>query len=131
LPSFIVNDFPSIKTRQTATEFLSPKNQQGTSRMDIDTIEQRNVFTRRIHAGKRTYFFDVKTTKSGTDFYIVITERSRIAGKTDGRKKQRIFLYKEGFDKFQQAVSDAVAYTTQLCLKVTKGGGSHAEPNGR
>lgn len=56
------------------------------------------VYSEKIRAGKRTYFFDVRATRSN-DYYITITESKR---KFNGRgyDKHKIFLYKEDFNKF-------------------------------
>jgi len=43
-------------------------------RFQLDTNYKDEIYTKRVRAGKRTYFFDVKTTKSEKDFYITITE---------------------------------------------------------
>lgn len=69
---------------------------------------QENVFSRRVRAGKRTYFFDVKATKSVKDLYIVITESRRVG--EEQYDKHKIFLYKEDFSKF----ADALAETTRF-----------------
>ena len=53
-------------------------------------------------AGKRTYFFDVKSTKSEKDYYITITESKRVGD--DEYEKHKIFLYKEDFEKFREAL---------------------------
>jgi hypothetical protein len=50
------------------------------------------IFTKRVRAGKRTYFFDVKSTKSEKDFYITITESKRVGD--DDYEKHKLFLYK-------------------------------------
>jgi hypothetical protein len=54
----------------------------------METLEtaQDNLFTRRIRAGKRTYFFDVKATKSAKDFYVVITESRRVSEERSMRR---------------------------------------------
>jgi hypothetical protein len=71
------------------------------------------IFTKRVRAGKRTYFFDVKSTKSEKDFYITITESKRV-GDTD-YEKHKIFLYKEDFEKFRDALAETVVFVqTQL-----------------
>lgn len=63
-----------------------------------------------MRAGKRTYFFDVKSTR-GNDFYLTITE-SRRHPQGDGftYEKHKMFLYKEDFDKFLGALQEAVDY---------------------
>ncbi|MFA6467685.1 MAG: DUF3276 family protein [Bacteroidota bacterium] len=72
------------------------------------TEKKEEVFSRRVRAGKRTYFFDVKATKSEKDFYITITESKKIA--EDEFKKHKIFLYKEDFEKFADALAEAVDF---------------------
>ena len=64
------------------------------------------VYTRRDYAGKRTYFLDVKSTRSGDDFFVTITERKRLQG--GGQKKFRVFLYKEDFGEFVRALHDVI-----------------------
>jgi Protein of unknown function (DUF3276) len=79
------------------------------------------IFTKRVRAGKRTYFFDVKSTKSEKDFYITITESKRVG--EDEYEKHKIFLYKEDFDKFKEALEETVEHVqTQLLdqMEVTK-----------
>lgn len=66
------------------------------------------VYSRRVPAGKRTYFFDVKTTRSGEDFFVTITESKRID--EERYEKHKIFLYKEDFGKFVAALHDVVAH---------------------
>lgn len=66
------------------------------------------IFTKRVRAGKRTYFFDVKSTKSEKDFYITITESKRIG--EEEYEKHKIFLYKEDFEKFEDALSETVEH---------------------
>ncbi|MCF8340397.1 MAG: PUR family DNA/RNA-binding protein [Chitinophagaceae bacterium] len=68
-----------------------------------------SVYSKRIRAGKRrTYFFDVRTTK-GNDYYLTITE-SRKRFNDDGYDRHKIFLYKEDFNKFIKALDEAVTY---------------------
>jgi hypothetical protein len=66
------------------------------------------IFTKRVRAGKRTYFFDVKSTKSEKDFYITITESKRVG--EDEYEKHKIFLYKEDFEKFSEALNETVDF---------------------
>lgn len=66
-----------------------------------------SVYSKRIRAGKRrTYFFDVRTTR-GNDYYLTITE-SRKRFNDDGYDRHKIFLYKEDFNKFLKALNEAV-----------------------
>ena len=77
--------------------------------------QERNtedVYSKPVRAGKRTYFFDVKTTKGNNDYYLTITESKRRQDR-DGSfiyDKHKIFLYKEDFEKFQDGLSEAVQY---------------------
>lgn len=68
-----------------------------------------SVYSKRIRAGKRrTYFFDVRATR-GNDYYITITE-SRKKFNEDGYDRHKIFLYKEDFNKFLKALTEAVDF---------------------
>lgn len=77
--------------------------------------QERNtedVYSKPVRAGKRTYFFDVKSTKGNNDFYLTITESKRRTER-DGSftyDKHKIFLYKEDFDKFAEGLEEAVHY---------------------
>ncbi len=68
-----------------------------------------SVYSKRIRAGKRrTYFFDVRATRSN-DYYLTITE-SRKKFNEEGYDRHKIFLYKEDFNKFIKALTEAVDY---------------------
>ena len=73
------------------------------------------IFTKRVRAGKRTYFFDVKSTKSEKDFYITITESKRVGD--DEYEKHKIFLYKEDFEKFREALAETVEHVQTNLLE--------------
>lgn len=66
------------------------------------------IYSQRVRAGKRTYFFDVKSTRSN-DYYLTITESKR-RYRDEGYfyEKHKIFLYKEDFDKFLEALKSTV-----------------------
>lgn len=70
-----------------------------------------NIFTSAVKAGKRTYYFDVKETKNG-ERYITLTERKRRYNDDGSFKveKHKIFLYKEDFDKFADALDDVIEF---------------------
>ena len=71
-----------------------------------------DVYSKRVPAGKRTYFFDVKATRGNNDYYLTITESKRRQDR-DGNfiyDKHKIFLYKEDFEKFADGLNEAVAY---------------------
>ncbi len=73
-----------------------------------------DVYSKVVRAGKRTYFFDVKATRSG-DYYLAITE-SRKRTNRDGTQvfeKNKIFLYKEDFAKFADGLENAMSYVRE------------------
>lgn len=78
--------------------------------------EQKEIFSERVRAGKRTYFFDVKATRSN-DYYLTITESKRLY-KDDGHtyEKHKIFLYKEDFNKFVTALNQTVNHVKEELL---------------
>ncbi|MBI1804200.1 MAG: DUF3276 family protein [Ignavibacteriae bacterium] len=83
----------------------------------LDTINNENLFSRRVRAGKRTYFFDVRATRSARDFYVIITESRRIGEKQ--YEKHKLFLYKEDFQKFTDALTETIGTIEQeFLLKV-------------
>lgn len=70
--------------------------------------DREEIFSKKVKAGKRTYFFDVKATR-GNDFYLTITEsKRRMDGENFSYEKHKIFLYKEDFFKFVSALNEAV-----------------------
>ena len=77
------------------------------------------IYSQRVRAGKRTYFFDVKATRSN-DYYLTITESKR-RYKEDGYfyEKHKVFLYKEDFNKFLEALQHTVEHIkTELLPEV-------------
>lgn len=79
--------------------------------MAYDNNEKRmeSVYSKRIRAGKRrTYFFDIRATRSN-DYYLTITE-SRKKFNEDGYDRHKLFLYKEDFNKFIKALTEAVDF---------------------
>lgn len=75
---------------------------------EFENKEREEVFSKKVRAGKRTYFFDVKATRSG-DYYLTLTESKKRL--EDGVfVKHKIFLYKEDFDKFTEGLTETVEY---------------------
>lgn len=75
---------------------------------EFDKQERDEVFSKRVRAGKRTYFFDVKATRSG-DYYLTLTESKKRF--EDGVFiKHKIFLYKEDFEKFTEGLKESMEY---------------------
>jgi hypothetical protein len=76
--------------------------------MAESNFDREEVFSKKVRAGKRTYFFDVKATR-GDEYYITITESTR-KFEDGGFVKHKIFLYKEDFNKFNEAFTETVNY---------------------
>ena len=75
---------------------------------DFDNKEREEVYSKKVRAGKRTYFFDVKATRSN-DYYVTVTESKKRL--EDGVFiKHKIFLYKEDFEKFAEGLKETVDY---------------------
>jgi len=73
---------------------------------------REELYSKAVRAGKRTYFFDVKATKSD-DKYITITESKRRFDNEEGKfmyDKHKIFLFKEDFEKFLDGFQHAVGF---------------------
>lgn len=65
------------------------------------------IYARVLRAGKRTYFFDVRSTRAG-DYYLTITESKKVEG--EGYQKHKIYLYKEDFGFFKELLDDVTEY---------------------
>ncbi|MBM3430534.1 MAG: DUF3276 family protein [Bacteroidetes bacterium] len=77
--------------------------------------DQNEIYSKVVRAGKRTYFFDIKSTKSN-DLYITLTESKKTFGEDgDGNyQKHKIFLYKEDFEKFREGLDDVLTKIEEL-----------------
>lgn len=76
--------------------------------------DKSEVYSKAVRAGKRTYFFDVKTTK-GNELYLTLTESKKSS--VDGREsyqKHKIFLYKEDFEKFREGLLETLDKIDEL-----------------
>lgn len=74
-------------------------------------MEREEIFSKVMRAGRRTYFFDVRSTRAG-DYYLTITESKKFTN-DDGSfhyKKHKIYLYKEDFDEFKDALNEMTDY---------------------
>lgn len=83
--------------------------------MDDGMNNREDLYSMSVRAGKRTYFFDVKSTK-GRDLYMTITESKRRYA-DDGKffyEKHKLFLYKEDFDKFREGLEAAIEKINEL-----------------
>jgi hypothetical protein len=73
------------------------------------------VYSKAVRAGKRTYFFDVKSTRSN-DLFLTITESRKYFNEkgAPAYQKHKIFLYKEDFEKFEEGLKETLAKIQQM-----------------
>tara|TARA_A200000113_G_C8820685_1_gene340358 strand:+ start:689 stop:1075 length:387 start_codon:yes stop_codon:yes gene_type:complete len=70
-----------------------------------------DIFSKFVRAGRRTYFFDVRSTKAG-DYYLTISESKKFTN-DDGTfyfKKHKIYLYKEDFENFSNVLGEMTKF---------------------
>ncbi len=73
--------------------------------------DAEDIYSKILRAGRRTYFFDVRSTKAG-DYYLTISESKKFTNE-DGSfyfKKHKIYLYKEDFQGFNELLSEMIKY---------------------
>ena len=78
---------------------------------EMDGKFRQEIYSKSVRAGKRTYFFDVKSTRKD-EYYLTITE-SKKRYEQDGKyhfEKHKIFLYKEDFEKFANGLNEVVDF---------------------
>lgn len=76
-----------------------------------ELMDQEEIFSKVLRAGRRTYFFDVRSTKA-SDYYLTITESKKFTH-DDGSfhyKKHKIYLYKEDFQSFRENMEEMMDY---------------------
>ena len=80
-----------------------------------DNRDREELYSVRVRAGKRTYFFDVKETR-GKDLYMTITESKRNFDNSGNvsYSKHKLFLYREDFEKFEAGFIDATDKIKEL-----------------
>ena len=76
-----------------------------------DNRDMEEIFSKKVRAGRRTYFFDVRSTRAG-DYYMTLTESKRDFNEdgTPFYKKHKIYLYKEDFANFKEALNEVSDY---------------------
>lgn len=78
---------------------------------DKGRVDNEEIYSKVLRAGRRTYFFDVRSTKAG-DYYLTITESKKFTN-DDGSfhyKKHKIYLYKEDFIEFRDLLEEMTDY---------------------
>ena len=76
---------------------------------------QEEIFSKRVRAGKRTYFLDIKATRNN-DYYITITESKRSKFDDGNFVKMKIHLYKEDFNKFSDGLAETIGHVKTTLL---------------
>jgi len=85
--------------------------------LNKNTMEEKkynaadDIYSKILRAGRRTYFFDVRSTKAG-DYYLTISESKKFTNE-DGSfyfKKHKIYLYKEDFQGFSDLLNEMTQY---------------------
>ena len=93
-------------------EELENKDQEKVQSDVHQGSDRQEIFSKSVRAGKRTYFFDVKSTRAG-EFYLTITESKRRFSNDQGKffyEKHKLFLYKEDFDKFFEGLNTSINF---------------------
>ena len=76
-----------------------------------EILDNEEIFSKVLRAGRRTYFFDVRATRAN-DYYLTITESKKFIH-DDGSfhyKKHKIYLYKEDFEMFKDILNEMTNY---------------------
>lgn len=79
--------------------------------MEENMYPNQDLYSNSVRAGKRTYFFDVKSTRDGS-YYLIVTESKKVT-RPNGDfnfEKHKIFLYKEDFEKFTEGLGNALRF---------------------
>ncbi|MBF25993.1 MAG: DNA-binding protein [Flavobacteriales bacterium] len=76
-----------------------------------ENYDREEIFSKSVRAGRRTYFFDVRSTRA-EDYYMTITDSKKFSN-DDGSahyKKHKIYLYKEDFDEFAASFKEVADF---------------------
>ena len=78
---------------------------------DHEMLEKEEIFSKVLRAGRRTYFFDVRSTKAD-DYYVTITESKKNFGENGEAtfEKHKIYLYKEDFASFREMFNESTDF---------------------
>jgi len=73
----------------------------------LEDRRKEEIFTKKVKAGRRTYYFDVKENVNN-DKYLIISETKAVDfGKQD---RFRIMVFPEDLDNFQEAFDEVVNF---------------------
>jgi hypothetical protein len=81
----------------------------------MEQDKKNEIYSKKVRAGKRTYFFDIKATKS-EELYITLTESKKVMDDNgvEQYQKHKIFLYKEDFENFREGLDDVLSKIESL-----------------
>lgn len=87
------------------------KDEQVENNDDQKNNNREEIFSEVVRAGRRTYFFDVKATRKN-EYYLTITESKKRFNREGNffYEKHKVFLYKEDFDKFSDALASTLGF---------------------
>ena len=90
------------------------KDEQVENNDDQKNNNREEIFSEVVRAGRRTYFFDVKATRKN-EYYLTITESKKRFNKEGNffYEKHKVFLYKEDFDKFSDALVSTLGFINE------------------
>jgi len=87
------------------------KDEQVENNDDQKNTNREEIFSEVVRAGRRTYFFDVKATRKN-EYYLTVTESKKRFNREGNffYEKHKVFLYKEDFDKFSDALVSTLGF---------------------
>ncbi len=90
---------------------LEKKDEQVENNDGQKNNNREEIFSEVVRAGRRTYFFDVKATRKN-EYYLTVTESKKRFNREGSffYEKHKIFLYKEDFDKFSDALVSTLGF---------------------
>ena len=79
---------------------------------DRDCAEsyEKSVFTKMVRAGHRTYYIDVKQTRSSKYFMSLTELRRKITPSGVVSERSKIHIYEEDFEKFADGLREALDF---------------------
>ena len=87
---------------------MKPKDMEEFKKKSAAEGDKEIVFSKAIKAGKRIYYLDVKKNRKDEMFLAITESKKIVSGEGDDSQvsfeKHKIFLYKEDFDKFKNAL---------------------------
>ncbi len=79
---------------------------------DLNRKGSKEMMSKSLKAGKRTYFFDLKETRY-EEHYLVIAESKRKFNEEEGRffyEKHKLFLHVQDLEKFAACLEEMIQY---------------------